>query len=162
MAPCFSSSYQPLLMARRRLISLSRMRVAACQSPRWCLNTDACALEPPYYSANRSLQKTTQARGIASIHEWILKSGSGMPLLISDGKINSQPMQPAARLLNANGQLLSLSESQSQPHFTPVCGRMWWDRLRTLEFFLRHRFNPKRAWDTPGVQVCCPCSRTWT
>ena len=41
MAPCFESSYQLLLMAPRRLISVSCMRVAACQIPRWCLNNEA-------------------------------------------------------------------------------------------------------------------------
>ncbi len=39
---------QPLLMARRSEMSLSRRRVAGCQSPRWRWNTAACASEPPY------------------------------------------------------------------------------------------------------------------
>ena len=142
-------------MARRRLISLSRTRVAACQSPRWCLNTEACALEPPYCSANHLLQRVPSGlRDSQYPCECMINCVSGISLFISDAMIGPQPMQTAAKLLNVDGSAVLPFESQLQSHATPVCGRMWWHRLRTPEFISQ---APSKILAELGAHLACKC-----
>ena len=181
MAPCFSSSYQPLLIARRRLISLSRSRVAARQSPRWCLNTAACASLPPYCAVQHTFSVTHMHAGQSGTEIAIL------PLCPHPGIQCTHAPSALPPGLRHIGMTDDRCLMQAAGHNVQLCGRrkvpgrVWMtarggarnDRIfdgtlmtHSLDTYLswqqcEGQGGGSMQWLPPGARACCPWPRTW-